>query len=88
MFSEFSHAVYLHAMIKAFHADRLYIGDGRIIRKGEVDMTPEGRIIYAGPERDQITKDEMHIDVDGALCPGFINTHTHLELCALKDKVF
>ena len=52
------------------------------IKGGVLKMSKEGKILDVFTSRDTISVDKLEI-FSGVLCPGFINTHCHLELSHL-----
>jgi len=73
--------------MKIFRADYVFPVSTEPIKNGIVTVDGTGKIVSV---TDNLPAD---IDVDqvehvkGAICPGFINTHCHLELSHLKDKI-
>lgn len=59
------------------------------IRDGAVVVDAAGTILDVGPAREVAPRHASaeRIDVAGALLPGLVNAHTHLELSALRGKV-
>lgn len=73
-------------MIKRFlKADILYTSAGKPIENGMLAISDDGRIAAVGKDLDTQGKKVEYFP--GALCPGFVNTHCHLELSHLKDKL-
>lgn len=70
---------------KAYSADLIYTLNGTPIPKGVIEINDEGIITHIG-ENSSHHAIEI-INLDGFICPGFINTHCHLELSHLKSKV-
>tara|TARA_R110002072_G_scaffold96795_6_gene212759 strand:+ start:427 stop:1587 length:1161 start_codon:yes stop_codon:yes gene_type:complete len=68
-----------------FKADILYTSAGKPIENGMLAISDDGRIAAVG--KDLYTQGKKVEYFSGALCPGFINTHCHLELSHLKDKL-
>jgi cytosine/adenosine deaminase-related metal-dependent hydrolase len=65
-------------------SDIVFLGNGKFIENGILEVDGNGMVIevYAGsPPKEKV---EYY---PGALCPGFINTHCHLELTYLIDKI-
>ena len=52
------------------------------VRNGFVEVDDEGLILRTGMVPDPSEED---LWIDGALVPGFVNGHCHLELSHLKD---
>lgn len=67
-----------------FHAPLVYPADRAPITDGYVSVDAEGKILSVGdtdPGQGAVTR------VDGALLPGFVNAHCHLELSHLQGRV-
>lgn len=68
-----------------YQADFLFLGNGEMIKKGMLKCDAYGRILDLG---EQIETDDISVKrIEGGLTPGFINTHCHLELSHLHQKV-
>ncbi len=65
--------------------DKLYTGKGDYIIDGILAIDEDNRIVEVG--QDVSAKGVAIEYFEGALCPGFVNTHCHLELSHLKGKV-
>ncbi|MEX2380240.1 MAG: amidohydrolase family protein, partial [Vicingaceae bacterium] len=73
-------------MSKRFlQAPTIYLGNGEKITDGTLIIKEDGSIEAVGKNIEVPAEKVQHFD--GALCPGFINTHCHLELSHLKNKV-
>jgi cytosine/adenosine deaminase-related metal-dependent hydrolase len=73
--------------MKIFRADYVFPVCADPIKNGVVAVDDEGKIISVS---DSFTADPKHLQAEqlkGIICPGFINTHCHLELSHLKDKI-
>ena len=65
--------------------DKLYIGNGDFLADGMLSIDHNNKIAEVGQN---LIADGIDVEYfEGALCPGFINTHCHLELSHLKGKV-
>ena len=73
------------SVTKAVSADLVYTGNSDPIKNGIVEYDETGEIVFVGKaERyEGNSVEKLH----GLLCPGFVNTHCHLELSHLKDKL-
>ncbi len=72
--------------MKIFKADYVFPVYADPIKNGIVTVDDDGKIISVTDQ----TNLPAHVPVEqlsGVLCPGFVNTHCHLELSHLKDKV-
>ncbi len=73
--------------MKIFRADYVFPVSSGPIKNGIVTVDDNGKIVSV---TDNLPAD-INVDqvehVKGAICPGFINTHCHLELSHLKDKI-
>ena len=73
--------------MKIFRADYVFPVNAAPLRNGAVVVDDDGKIIVVAQD---IPPDYAHIPVeqrDGVICPGFVNTHCHVELSHLKDKI-
>jgi cytosine/adenosine deaminase-related metal-dependent hydrolase len=71
--------------MRRFSADFIYTITGEIIPKGIVVTDDEGKILAITDEKVSL---DPHIErYDGIITPGFINTHCHLELSHLHQKI-
>jgi len=72
--------------MKSFKADYVFPVYAEPIKNGIVTVDDHGKIISVS---DQHSSDKAppveHLN--GIICPGFVNTHCHLELSHLQDKV-
>lgn len=66
-------------------ADIVYTSAGQPIENGMVAIATDGRIAAIGQD---IASNGIEVEYfKGALCPAFVNTHCHLELSHLKNKL-
>jgi len=73
--------------MKIFRADYVFPVCADPIKNGIIAVDDAGKVISVS---DSLTPDLKNYPVEqlkGVICPGFINTHCHLELSHLKDKV-
>ncbi|MCJ8210699.1 amidohydrolase family protein [Mucilaginibacter sp. RS28] len=71
--------------MKSYRADYVFIISADPIKNGVVTVDDSGKIVAVSTEP---AHPETAIEqLSGVLCPGFINTHCHLELSHLKNKV-
>jgi aminodeoxyfutalosine deaminase len=71
--------------MKIFRADYVFPVCTDPIKNGLVAVDDHGKIISVSAND---TLDSQFVEkVEGVICPGFINTHCHLELSHLKDKI-
>jgi len=73
--------------MKKISADYIYPGNTPPIKNGVVVYDANGKIIdILNPIETEINWHEV-VKYEGIICPGFINTHCHLELSYLKGKI-
>ncbi len=73
--------------MQQFSADYLFTGNTSPIKNGVVIVDDNGLILdILNPVIDKINWEEVK-KFDGFICPGFVNTHCHLELSYLKGKI-
>jgi cytosine/adenosine deaminase-related metal-dependent hydrolase len=73
--------------MKIFRADYVFPVNADPIRNGAVVVNDDGKIISVAED---IPPEHINIPVEqlsGIICPGFINTHCHVELSHLKEKI-
>lgn len=75
-------------MIKHYTADIIFPIVGSPIENGVVSVDQDGKITFIGTrkEADSLGFNEIEI-VKGAIVPGFVNAHCHLELSHMLGKV-
>ena len=71
--------------MKSYRADYVYPINADPIKNGVVTIDDSGKIIEVGSELPQ--GQNLTEQLNGILCPGFVNTHSHLELAHLAGKV-
>ena len=67
-------------------ADYLFPLDQKPIKEGVVNVDKSGKIISVIDSRKKIPTNKLEV-FEGIICPGFINTHCHLELSYLQNKI-
>ena len=63
-------------------ADYLFPLHKAPIKEGVLQISDKGEVIALFENRDEITQHKLEV-FDGIICPGFVNTHCHLELSHL-----
>jgi aminodeoxyfutalosine deaminase len=72
--------------MKSFKADYVFPVCADPIKNGIVTVDDNGKILSV-TDQNAPPVDVPVEQLSGILCPGFVNTHCHLELSHLKDKV-
>lgn len=73
--------------MKQFSADFIYTMNTTPIKNGVVEVNNRGEIIAVlDPIQNCINWDKVK-KLNGIICPGFVNTHCHLELSYLKGEI-
>ncbi len=77
------------AAARVFHADVVLPGDDAAVLDGAVVVDATGTVVDVGPAQRILPRHTgAHVErVVGAVTPGLVNAHTHLELSALRDAV-
>ncbi|MEN0053179.1 MAG: amidohydrolase family protein [Mucilaginibacter sp.] len=71
--------------MKSFRADYVFPVYADPIKNGIVTVDDQGRVISV---TDHTNPPEGPVEqLSGIICPGFVNTHCHVELSHLKDKI-
>jgi len=70
--------------MRYFSADLIYTNEGPALSDHVIITDEAGTIVNVVP-REDVHTDVIH--VDGAIVPGFVNAHCHLELSHLKDQL-
>lgn len=74
-------------LMKKISANYIFPGNIPPIKNGVLIIDKNGTIIdLLNPQKDEINWSEVEIH-KGFICPGFINTHCHLELSYLKNQI-
>src|SRR5258707_4533054 len=73
--------------MKIFRADYIFPVNAEPIKNGIVAVDDNGKIISVTNNYTPDIDSSQIKHVKGIICPGFINTHCHLELSHLKDKI-
>jgi cytosine/adenosine deaminase-related metal-dependent hydrolase len=73
--------------MKSFKADYVFPACADPIKNGIVTVDDLGKIISVTDSHPPATPDAPIEHLTGIICPGFINTHCHLELSHLKGKL-
>ena len=71
--------------MKSFRADYVFTIDADPIKNGVVTIDDQGKILGVSTEAPSSRPPVEQLS--GIICPGFVNTHCHLELSHLKDKI-
>ena len=71
-------------MSRSYSADIIFPISQKPIRDGYITVTDEGKILEIGEKTQGQIIDQRF---NGAICPGFINTHCHLELSFMKGQI-
>ena len=66
-------------------ADYLFPLDQRPIKNGVLQITDKGEVVQIFKNRDDFFTSKLEF-FSGVICPGFVNTHCHLELSHLHRK--
>lgn len=69
--------------MKRFAASYIYTLDGAPLRDGFVEIEDDGTVIRTGVCDNIASENEFY---DGAIVPGFVNSHCHVELSHLKGR--
>jgi cytosine/adenosine deaminase-related metal-dependent hydrolase len=79
----------MEATVRILHADAVITGDAEVIGDGAVVVDPLGEVVEVGPAGDVVQRHAgAKVErVRGALLPGLVNAHVHLELSALRGQV-
>jgi cytosine/adenosine deaminase-related metal-dependent hydrolase len=73
--------------MKSFKADYVFPVCADPIKNGIVTIDDFGKIVSVSDSHPSDTSTGHIEQLKGIICPGFINTHCHLELSHLKDKI-
>ncbi|QQL48796.1 amidohydrolase family protein [Mucilaginibacter ginkgonis] len=71
--------------MKSYRADYVFTITADPIKNGVVTVDDNGTIISVGTEPPDSNTQVQQLS--GVITPGFINTHSHIELAHLKDKI-
>lgn len=78
--------IYYFCAMRFLTADYLFPLHLDPIKNGVLQISDKGKILSISNSRADIPTEKLEI-FDGILCPGFVNTHCHLELSHLHAKL-
>jgi cytosine/adenosine deaminase-related metal-dependent hydrolase len=73
--------------MKSYKADYVFPINADPIKNGVVTVDDHGKILSVSDNHSPDAKDGEPQHLKGIICPGFVNTHCHLELSHLKGKL-
>jgi cytosine/adenosine deaminase-related metal-dependent hydrolase len=73
---------YQNKAMRKLTADYIFTGSTKPIKGGTISVDDNGMILSVSTESE---KDAEYFQ--GAICPGFVNVHTHLELSYAKNRI-
>ena len=73
--------------MRRLSANYIYRVDSLPLKNGIVEIDDKGRIINIIDTRGELKESRSLEFYNGVIVPGFINTHCHLELSELKNKI-
>jgi cytosine/adenosine deaminase-related metal-dependent hydrolase len=73
--------------MQTISADYIYVGNGEVLKNYAIQFDEKGIIKAVLSPKEYTEKNIQPVHYPGALCPGFVNTHCHLELSHLKGKI-
>jgi cytosine/adenosine deaminase-related metal-dependent hydrolase len=74
--------------MKSFKADYVFPVSSDPIKNGIVTVDDYGKIISVTDSNSLLEINNRPVEhLNGIICPGFVNTHCHLELSHLKNKI-
>jgi cytosine/adenosine deaminase-related metal-dependent hydrolase len=76
-------------VVRIIHADAVIPGDAEVIHDGAVVVDTTGEIADVGPASEILVRHAgANLErVHGALLPGLVNAHVHLELSAMRGHI-
>jgi cytosine/adenosine deaminase-related metal-dependent hydrolase len=74
-------------LMKSFKADYVFPVNAEPIKNGVVTVDDAGKIISVTEHLPPEAKNQHVEHLSGIICPGFVNTHCHLELSHLAGKL-
>jgi len=78
--------IYYFCAMRFLTADYLFPLHRAPIKEGVLQISDKGEVLAIFTERKDLPKEKLEI-FHGILCPGFVNTHCHLELSHMLDQL-
>jgi len=77
-----------YSLMRKFKADYVFPVHADPIKNGIVTVDDAGKILSLDDGLSQTQNDKIPVEkLEGIICPGFVNTHCHVELSHLKGKI-
>ena len=73
--------------MRKLSANYIFDGKGKFYKNGILHVSDNGEIIDLIDTKGDLQEENQLEFYNGIITPGFVNTHCHLELSSLKNKI-